>query len=75
MYLVVQQVIKEFTMKKFLLLAGVACLFSANAEAGMSQYVSGKLSYDFNKVKLKEADLQDWMEKRVGAIRDWNWGD
>ena len=23
----------------------------------------------------KEADLQDWMEKRVGAIRDWNWGD
>ena len=46
-------------MKKFLLLAGVACLFSANAEAGMSQYVSGKLSYDFNKVKLKEADLQE----------------
>ena len=46
-------------MKKFLLLAGVACLFSANAQAGMSQYVSGKLSYDFNKVKVKEADLQE----------------
>lgn len=42
-------------MKKFLLLAGVACLFSANANAGVSQYVSGKLSYDFNKVKTKVA--------------------
>ena len=40
-------------MKKFLLLAGVACLLSANAQAGVSQYVSGKLSYDFNKVKVK----------------------
>lgn len=40
-------------MKKFLLLAGVACLLSANAQAGVSQYVSGKLSYDFNKVKMK----------------------
>ncbi|MCQ2734929.1 MAG: porin family protein [Alphaproteobacteria bacterium] len=40
-------------MKKFLLLAGVACLLSANAQAGVSQYVSGKLSYDFNKVKAK----------------------
>ena len=46
-------------MKKFLLLAGVACLFSASAQAEMSQYVSGKLSYDFNKVKAKEADLQN----------------
>ena len=43
-------------MKKFLLLAGVACLFTANAQAEVSQYVSGKLSYDFNKVKVKEAD-------------------
>lgn len=42
-------------MKKFLLLAGVACLFTANAEAGVSQYVSGKVSYDFNSVKLKGA--------------------
>ncbi len=40
-------------MKKFLLLAGVACLFSASAQAEVSQYVSGKLSYDFNKVKMK----------------------
>ena len=44
-------------MKKFLLLAGVACLLSANAQAGVSQYVSGKLSYDFNKVKTKVAGL------------------
>ena len=43
-------------MKKFLLLAGVACLFSASAQAEVSQYVSGKLSYDFNKVKAKEAE-------------------
>ena len=42
-------------MKKFLLLAGVACLFSASAQAEVSQYVSGKLSYDFNKVKVKTA--------------------
>ncbi len=40
-------------MKKFLLLAGVACLFSASAQAEVSQYVSGKLSYDFNKIKAK----------------------
>ena len=44
-------------MKKFLLLAGVACLFSASAEAAqISPYVSGKLSYDFNRVKMKAAD-------------------
>ena len=46
-------------MKKFLLLAGVACLFSASAQAEVSQYVSGKLSYDFNKVKVKQADLDN----------------
>ena len=46
-------------MKKFLLLAGVACLFSASAQAEVSQYVSGKLSYDFNKVKRKQADLEE----------------
>ena len=46
-------------MKKFLLLAGVACLFSASAQAEVSQYVSGKLSYDFNKVKAKEAVKED----------------
>ena len=40
-------------MKKFLLLAGVACLFTANAQAEVSQYLSGKLSYDFNSVKVK----------------------
>lgn len=43
-------------MKKFLLLAGVACLFSANAQAEVSQYVSGKVSYDFNKVNAKVND-------------------
>lgn len=38
-------------MKKFLLLAGVACLFGANANAfDFNQYISGKLSYDVNKV-------------------------
>ena len=40
-------------MKKFLLLAGVACLFAANAQAEVSQYVSGKISYDFNRIKVK----------------------
>lgn len=42
-------------MKKFLLLAGVACLFTTAAEASVSQYVAAKLSYDFNKVKVKTA--------------------
>src|SRR5574344_2056791 len=44
-------------MKKFLLLAGVACLFSANAQAEVNQYVSGKLSYDFNKVEMNHEKL------------------
>lgn len=43
-------------MKKFLLLAGVACLFGANAEAAVNQYVSAKVSYDFNKVSVKDGD-------------------
>lgn len=43
-------------MKKFLLLAGVACLFAASAQAEVNQYVSGKVSYDFNKVKIKFSD-------------------
>lgn len=43
-------------MKKFLLLAGVACLLSVNAQAEVNQYVSGKISYDFNKVNLKSAE-------------------
>ena len=43
-------------MKKFLLLAGVACLFSATANAGVSPYVSAKASYDFNRVKVKTAE-------------------
>ena len=49
-------------MKKILLLAGVACLLSANADAKVNQYVSGKLSYDFNRVKIKANDYseQDW---------------
>ena len=56
LYLVVQQVKKEKTMKKFLLLAGVACLFSTAANAGVNQYVSAKASYDFNRVKVKHAE-------------------
>ena len=43
-------------MKKFLLLAGVACLLSVNAQAEVNQYVSGKVSYDFNKVNVKQSD-------------------
>lgn len=43
-------------MKKFLLLAGVASLLSVNAQAGVNQYVSGKVSYDFNKVNIKASD-------------------
>jgi opacity protein-like surface antigen len=58
-YIVVQQVIKEFNMKKILLLAGVACLLSANADAKVNQYVSGKLSYDFNRVNFKDHDYND----------------
>ena len=45
-------------MKKFLLLAGVACLFAANAQAEVNQYVSGKLSYDFNSVKVNVAGAE-----------------
>ena len=45
-------------MKKILLLAGVACLLSATADAKVNQYVSGKLSYDFNKVKVKVHDYE-----------------
>lgn len=43
-------------MKKFLLLAGVACLFTTAAEASVSQYVAGKISYDFNKMKIRTAE-------------------
>ncbi len=43
-------------MKKFLLLAGVACLFSTAANAGVSQYVAARASYDFNRVKVKHAE-------------------
>ena len=53
-------------MKKFLLLAGVACLFSAAAQAEVNQYVSGKVSYDFNKVSMKEAFAD---EPEVGHMK------
>lgn len=43
-------------MKKFLLLAGVASLLSVNAQAEVNQYVSGKISYDFNKVNMKATE-------------------
>ena len=57
-------------MKKFLLLAGVACLFSASAQAEVSQYVSGKLSYDFNKVKLKAGggDMEDVAHAKMNKV-------
>ncbi len=57
-------------MKKILLLAGVACLLSANADAKVNQYVSGKLSYDFNKVKIKEHDYEDAAITRVNANKE-----
>lgn len=58
-------------MKKFLLLAGVACLFSANAEAGvqLNQYISGKVSYDWNKGKYKEADVEGIDRQRLNEER------
>ena len=46
-------------MKKFLLLAGVASLLSVNAQAEVNQYVSGKISYDFNKVNAKQATANE----------------
>ena len=52
-------------MKKILLLAGVACLLSANADAKVNQYISGKLSYDFNKVKVKDHNYDE------AAIARW----
>lgn len=55
-------------MKKFLLLAGVACLLSANAQAGVSQYVSGKLSYDFNKVKLKASGGEEVAHAKLNKV-------
>ena len=69
-YIVVQQVIKEFNMKKILLLAGVACLISANADAKVNQYVSGKISYDFNKVKIKDHNYTDAAFTRVKADKE-----
>jgi opacity protein-like surface antigen len=69
-YIVVQQVIKEFNMKKILLLAGVACLLSANADAKVNQYVSGKLSYDFNRVKIKDHNYDAAAFTRVKANKE-----
>ena len=46
-------------MKKFVLLAGVASLFAASAQAEVSQYVSGKISYDLNKIKKFKGFLRD----------------
>ena len=60
-------------MKKFLLLAGVACLFAANADAAVriNQYVSGKVSYDWNRNKLKYAD-EDGIERQ--RLNEKRWG-
>lgn len=55
-------------MKKFLLLAGVACLLGANANAAsvrLNQYVSGKASYDWNRVKVKDNVNSDLKSKRL----------
>jgi opacity protein-like surface antigen len=56
---------KEYNMKKFLLLAGVACLFSTAANAGVSQYVAARASYDFNRVKVKAADADGIERSKV----------
>lgn len=55
-------------MKKFLLLAGVACLFAANANAAvrLNQYVSGKVSYDWNRDKTKVATNNFIAHKHIG---------
>lgn len=60
-------------MKKFLLLAGVACLFSANAEAGvqLNQYISGKVSYDWYRNKWKDSDAEGIERARLNKER---WG-
>ncbi len=57
-------------MKKFLLLAGVACLFGANANAEINQYVSGKISYDFNKVNIKQSDPEEAELSRTKANKE-----
>ena len=57
-------------MKKFLLLAGVACLFAANAQAEVNQYVSAKVSYDFNKVNIKNADFEENQMERWKANKN-----
>lgn len=60
-------------MKKFLLLAGVACFVSANADAAvrLNQYVSGKVSYDWNRNKVKFADSEGIARERFNERR---WG-
>lgn len=57
-------------MKKFLLLAGVASLLSVNAQAEVNQYVSGKVSYDFNKVNIKAANQGDAELYRTKANKE-----
>ena len=57
-------------MKKFLLLAGVACLLSVNAQAEVNQYVSGKVSYDFNKVNMKVAEPSNPELSRAKANKE-----
>lgn len=57
-------------MKKFLLLAGVASLLSVNAQAEVNQYVSGKISYDFNKVNMKSAEPSNPELSRAKANKE-----
>lgn len=57
-------------MKKFLLLAGVASLLSVNAQAEVNQYVSGKVSYDFNKVNIKVAEPSNPELSRAKANKE-----
>ncbi|HBO49297.1 MAG TPA: hypothetical protein DD619_00645 [Alphaproteobacteria bacterium] len=57
-------------MKKFLLLAGVASLLSVNAQAEVNQYVSGKVSYDFNKVNIKASDPSEAELYRTKANKE-----
>ena len=57
-------------MKKFLLLAGVASLLRVNAQAEVNQYVSGKVSYDFNKVNIKVAEPSNPELSRAKANKE-----
>lgn len=51
-------------------MAGVASLLSVNAQAEVNQYVSGKVSYDFNKVNIKVAEPSNPELSRAKANKE-----